>query len=85
MWVYFLVSSFRFQVPIHFVPLSQGDEEQSSGGGMSTAVLSFPLSAFTFPFSVSFLSTPSHSGLSLYQRKKVGVGLLSCFRVLCVR
>ena len=26
--------SFRFQVPIHFVPLSQGDEEQSSGGGM---------------------------------------------------
>ena len=25
---------FRFQVPRYFVPLSQGDEEQISGGGM---------------------------------------------------
>ena len=31
---YLQVSGFKRQVPIHFVPLSQGDEEQSSGGGM---------------------------------------------------
>ena len=32
---WFLVSGFMFYVLIHFVPLSQGDEEQSSGGGMT--------------------------------------------------
>ena len=31
---YLQVSGFKRQVLIHFVPLSQGDEEQSSGGGM---------------------------------------------------
>ena len=31
---YLQVSGFKRQVPIHFVPLSQGYEEQSSGGGM---------------------------------------------------
>ena len=29
-----LVSGFKFQVLRYFVPRSQGDEEQSSGGGM---------------------------------------------------
>ena len=34
-----MVSSFRFQVSRYFVPLRQGDEEQSSGGGLiSTSV-----------------------------------------------
>ena len=31
----FMFQSFKFHVSIHFVPLSQGDEEQSSGGGMT--------------------------------------------------
>ena len=30
----FMFQSFKFHVSIHFVPLSQGYEEQSSGGGM---------------------------------------------------
>ena len=34
----FQISDFKFQVSRYFVPLSQGDEEQSSGGGLSTAV-----------------------------------------------
>ena len=46
-----LGSGFKFQVLRFFVPQSQGDEEQSSGGGM------FPRSSAPR----SFLQTPSAS------------------------
>ena len=46
-----LLTGFKFQVLRYFVPLSQGDEEQRSGGGM------FPRSQFHAPR--SFLHTPS--------------------------
>ena len=46
----FMFQSFKFHVSIHFVPLSQGDEEQSSGGGMFLrSQLIRSLFFFTYP------------------------------------
>ena len=52
----FMFQSFKFHVSIHFVPLSQGDEEQSSGGGMFLrsslpALFYIPPSASPYPTS----------------------------------
>ena len=40
-------NSFRFPFPVSFVPLRQGDEERSDGGGM--LVFRFPFSVFRSP------------------------------------
>ena len=71
---YFLVSS--FSVPIYFVPLSQGDEEQSSGGGM---FLRSPL--IRSPLTVVFLQTPpSLRATSPNLGEESGWGPVSGFR-----
>ena len=56
-----MFQSFKFHVSIHFVPLSQGDEEQSSGGGMTNGKRkgeNGKLPILRSPLTVVFLQTP---------------------------
>ena len=57
----FRFQSFKFHVSIHFVPLSQGDEEQSSGAGMTNGKRkgeNGKLPILRSPLTVVFLQTP---------------------------
>ena len=60
----FMFQSFKFHVSIHFVPLSQGDEEQSSGGGMFPRSPLIRSSLFFATYPLRFARPPILEGQS---------------------
>ena len=59
-----MFQSFKIHVSIHFGPLSQGDEEQSSGGGMIPRSPRIRSSLFFATYPLRFARPPILEGQS---------------------